>query len=123
MQYAKFSGQQFEVQPLHQSHVQYFKGSGEIEKITKHNGHGQEDKFVYTIRPKFVEWSEAENESEVPKDKTIEHFSKSSTPSQKLRWWIMQRWEREGHLGEFNTYYTKVMNELIANQQDLARED
>ena len=121
--YAKFSSQQFEVTPLHIGKVQFFQGQGEIEKITKHNGHGEEDKFVYTVRPKFIDWSEADSELSTKEHKSVENFSKSMSPSQKLRWWIEKRWEANGSIGDMESYYQKIMSELIQNQQDLAEEE
>jgi len=122
MHYAKVSGSQFEVTPLSPGKVQYFQGSGEIDHITKHNGHGEEDRYVYTIKPKFMQFSEGDTEVSEKVDKSVSHFSKSMSASQKLKWWIDKGWENHGCIGSMEANYQKRMVEITANEEDLAKE-
>lgn len=74
-------------------------------------------RYVYTLKPKFLDLREAKNEIELPKQVIKRHVNSSTSMSQEMRFFIEKLWEATGSRGDKEDFYKAYMRKHITKIQ------
>lgn len=115
-----FSAHQFELEPNNQfilGDEVVFQGSGSVVNENRKDNQYGTQKVVYKVQPKLLEVRKSVEGQVVDQPSVKTSSSGKRSHSQRLRDSIYRLWESNGMMGEFDDYYSKVMDKIITSVQ------